>query len=193
MRIRLTAGLVAFFAFTAIVSVQLAAFQPESKRVVPMNSVYATFSQDEFKLVDAIEDAGFVETMSVLREGSAQIVLCTGNDIAAAVKNSGESFRMPEEPAPSIVAGPSNPIWVAAYFGTDGSVPPAYKVRAVEVIGKNVRVAYERVESPERSCDLHAYVIWAPIEPISAGTYTLELFDVTADRIIATRPWQVNH
>ena len=192
MRIRLIAGSVALLVFTAIVSVRLGAFQPESKRVVPMNSVCATFAQDEVKSVDAIEDAAFAETMGALRERSAQIVLCNGNDIAAAVKSSGESFRMPEEPAPSIVAGPSNPVWVAAYFGTDGSVPPAYKVRAVEITGKSIRVAYERVESPGRSCDLHAYVIWAPIGPISAGSYTLELFDVAADSIIATRPWQVN-
>src|SRR5262249_19702029 len=136
MRIRLILGSVALFVFTAIVSVRLGAFQPESKRVVPMNSVYATFMQEEVKSVDAIEDAGFVDTMSVLREGAAQIVLCTGNDIAGAVKSSGESFRMPEEPAPSIVAGPSNQVWVAAYFGTDGSVPPAYDVRAVEITGK---------------------------------------------------------
>ena len=192
MRIRLILGSVALFVFTAIVSVRLGAFQPESKRVVPMNSVCATFAQDEVKSVDAIEDAAFAETMGALREGSAQIVLCNGNDIAGAVKSSGESFRMPEEPVPSIVAGPSNPVWVAAYFGTDGSVPPAYKVRPVEITAKTIRVAYERVESPGRSCDLHAYVIWAPIGPISAGSYTLELFDVAADSIIATRPWQVN-
>src|SRR6516225_3381604 len=80
--------------FTAIVSVRLGAFQPESKRVVPMNSVCATFAQDEVKSVDAIADAAFAETMGALRERSAQIVLCNGNDIAAAVKSSGESFRM---------------------------------------------------------------------------------------------------
>ena len=75
--------------------------------------------------------------------------------------------------------------------GSDGSIPPAYRVRTIELNGKTIRVAYERDESPVRSCDLRAYLVWAPVGQVEAGIYRLELFDVVAERVTLTTPWQV--
>jgi len=80
---------------------------------------------------------------------------------------------------------------LAAYLGSDGSTPPAYRVETIEVNGKTIRVAYERDESPARSADLLAYLVWVPVGRLEAGVYTLELFDVVAGNVTTSRPWHV--
>jgi hypothetical protein len=124
-------------------------------------------------------------------DGPPQIVLCVGDDVAAAVKASVLSFSTPEEAATTITGGTIDTLWLAAYLGSDGSTPPAYRIETIEVNGRTIRVAYERDESPARSADLLAYLVWVPVGRLEAGVYTLELFDVVAGNVTASRPWHV--
>ena len=189
MRNQLIVVLVAVTILALVVGA-LAAFQSDDTRVIPLNRIYATFDQDDLKSADAaFEVADYAEAMNVLREGSGQIVLCDGKDIAAAVKGSMDVFTLPADPMPSTFADSRSSFWVAAYFGAEGSMPPAFEVRSVEVTGMTIRVSFERMPASSRSCDLRDYMIWAPVGRLESGMYTLELFDVSANNVVLVRTW----
>jgi hypothetical protein len=188
MRTRLIVVVTILSVSGLILAAQLGAFEADEARTIPVNTAYATFQQDGLKSLDEAVDS---DVLSMIQEAPQQIVLCIGSDVAAAVKASAASFSMPEDPVPAVGGGANDTLWVAAYLGSEGSIPPAYRVRSIEVKGKTIRVAYERDDAPVRSCDLRAYMVWAPVGPGEAGAYTLELFDVVAERITLTRPWQV--
>ena len=188
MRTRLIAVLAVLSVSGLILAAQLGAFEGDEMRIIPVDTAYASFTQEGLKSLDEPVDG---DVLSTTQEAPQQIVLCFGSDVAAAVKASGSSFSMSGEPVPNVVGGTNEILWVAAYLGSDGSIPLAYRVRAIEVKGKTIRVAYERDESPVRSCDLRAYMVWAPVGLVEAGVYTLELFDVGAGKVTLTRPWQV--
>ena len=192
MRTRLLAGVVVLSGFALILAAQLGAFAPDEARAIPLNTIYATFNQEGLKSADeAMDSEGLAETLNALREAPPRVVLCVGSVITAAVKASAASYAMSEEPIPAVTGAMNDRLWLTAYLGSDGSTPPAYRIRAIEVKGKTIRVAYERDESSARSSDLRAYLVWAPMGPGKAGLYTLELFDVLADRVTLARPWQV--
>jgi hypothetical protein len=175
-----------------ILAAQLGAFQTDETRPIPLNTVYATFNQEGLKSVDtAAHREGLGEISSMLQEGSQQLVLCLGSDLAAAVKGSASSFSIPEESFATISGATTDTLWLVAYLGSDGSLPPAYQVRYIETTGKTIRVAYERDGSPVRSCDLRAYVVWVPLGRVEEGAYALELFDVAAQKVTLAKLWQV--
>jgi hypothetical protein len=175
-----------------IIAAQLGAFQTDDTRVIPLNTTYATFTQEALKPTDGIVNSDDLDqVLGALREMPQQIAFCAGKDISAAVKNSAAAFSRPEDQSEVLRDGTNEPLWVAAYLGTDGSMPPAYQIRSIELTGKTLRVAYERDESPGRSCDLRAYLIWAPVGPIEAGVYTLELFDVANQQVTLSRTYSV--
>ena len=188
MRNRLIAIFVVLSASGLILAAQLGAFEGDETRVIPVGSAYATFTQEGLKSLDEPVDN---DVLSTIQEAPQQMVLCCGGDIGAAVKASAKSFSVAEEASPSIVGSANETLWVAAYLGSEGSIPPAYRLRDIEVKGKTIRVAYERDESPVRSCDLRPYMFWVPVGQVEAGIYTLELFDKVAERATLTRPWQV--
>ena len=160
--------------------------------MIPLNAVYASFDQENLEPCnDAVANADFGDTMNVVRNGPARIILCVGNDVAAAVKCSERAFFTPEEPMPSVIEGRNTRIWVAAYFGMDGSTPPAFQVRAVEITGHLIRVGFEQIDSSQRSCDLRTDIGLAPLNHLEAGTYALELFDTARRETVATRLWRV--
>lgn len=188
MRTRLIAVVVVFSVLGLILAAQLGAFQTGETRIVPLTTVYATFNQEGLKSADdATNNEDSAEILSAIREATPRIVLCVGPDVVAAVKSSTPTFSLPEESVLDMAGSASETMWVAAYLGTDGSLPPAYRIQAVEVRDKTVRIAYKRNESPERSCDLRPYMVWAPIGPVEAGSYTLELFDMASDSVTTTR------
>jgi len=191
MRTRLIAVFVVLSALGLIVGVRLGAFETDAKRVIPLNTVYVSFLQEGLKPVEeAAKNEDLLEAANCVREASPQIALCVGKDIAAAVQNSSASFAMPTELIPAVMAKPDETVWVAAYLGSDGSVPPAYRIQSVEVKNRTIRIAYERVESATRSSDLRAYMVWAPIGLLEGGVYTLQLADVS-EGVTSTRSWQV--
>ena len=162
MRTTLIALLVVLSGLALIMVAQLGAFQAEETRVIPLNTAYATFNQEGLKSADeAVHNEGLAQALSAIREMPQQMVLCVGSDLTAAMKASAVSFAMAEGQFPSVGGSANDTLWVATYLGTDGSIPSAYQIRAIELKGKTLRVAYERVESPGRSCDLRAYMVWA--------------------------------
>ena len=189
MRNRMFVVFVVFAAFV-LVFAQLGAFQTDEPREVPLNAVYASFSQEGVKPLDSSVEGEELNRISSLLQEAPLIVLCVGDDIAAAEKASTESFAMPLDSA-CVSGAPTDILWAAAYLGSDGSVPPAYQVRAVEVRGKTIRICYERDQSPVRSCDLRSYLVWVPLGLVEPGAYTLELFDVGTREVTQSRPWQV--
>jgi hypothetical protein len=138
-----------------------------------------------------VDNEALSAMVSEVQGGPQRIVLCDGIDVGAAVKSSALNFSMPESPVPFVATGKNDAVWVAAFLGSDGSIPPAYVVRSISVTDRIVRVAYERDDSSGRTCDLSAYMIWAPLGRMDAGMYTLELFDVAAGTVTVTRRWQV--
>ena len=191
-RTRLIAVLAVLSGLALLLVTELGALQAQQTRVIPLNTVYATFNQEGLKSADeAADNEGLVQAVSAIREMPEQIVLCVGSDVSAAMKSSAVGFSVTKDQAPIVAGSTSETLWVAAYLGTDGSIPAAYRIRAIELKGKILRVAYERDESPTRSCDLLAYMIWAPVGQVEAGAYTLELFDATAGTVTVTRTWQV--
>jgi hypothetical protein len=192
MRTRLIAAFVVLSVLGLGLAAHLGAFETEEARIIPLSTVYATFNQEGLKSADeAAGSEDLAQVLSAIREAPPQIILCVGTDIIAAVKSSTPSFSTPEESALSMVGVKSDTMWVAAYLGSDGSIPLAFRIQAVEVRDKTIRIAYERDESPGRSCDVRAYVVWAPVGPVEAGSYTLELFNMAPDSVTVTRPCQV--
>ena len=156
--------------------------------MIPLDTVYATFNQEGFKSLDLeVETNGLFQVLSAVRESPQQIILCVGSDVASAVIASELGFATPDEATPPVTGGTSDTLWLAAYLGSDGSVPSAFRLRAIEVNGKTIRVEYERDESPVRSADLRNYLIWVPLGRVEAGAYTLELFDTAAERVTRSR------
>ena len=192
MRTRLTVVFAVLAAGVFILAAQLGAFQTQETRAIPLDVAYATFNQEGIKSLDNVADNEHLgQIMSEVQGGPQRMVLCVGNDIGAAVKAATVSFALPEGPMPAVAAAASDTLWVAAYLGSDGSMPSAYQVRAIEVTGNAIRVAYERDESPIRTSDLRAYLVWAPVGRMEAGIYTLELIDAATGDLTASRPWQV--
>ena len=168
------------------------AFEAREGRAIALDTIYGSFAQDSIKSVeDAVDMEQLSQISGELQGGPPRIVLCVGHDVAAAVKAASTSFSTAEQPVPGVTTAPSDTLWLAAYLGSDGSMPPAYQVRAVELVGKTLRVAYQRDESPTRSCDLRDYLIWAPVGRVEAGVYRLELFDVVAKTVTVSSSWQV--
>jgi hypothetical protein len=158
---------------------------------LPLNSAYVCFTQEELKALDAsVDDNDLLQATGVVQGGSRQIVLCVGHDIAAAVKASATNFAVSDQPVPIATGAPGDTLWLAAYLGSDGSTPPAFRVRAVNVANKTIRLSYERIEAAERSCDYHAYMVWVPVGRVEAGDYTLELFDLVGEATLS-RTWRV--
>ncbi len=185
--------LLAALTFLALVlAAQLGAFQTEPTIVMPLDTAYATFNQEGLRRLDnSVDTDGVLQVLSNNQESPQRIVLCVGNDIAAAVQASEVSFARADEPVPAISAAANDTLWLAAYLGSDGSLPSAFRLQAIEVTGKNVRVAYERDESPLRSADLRAYLIWVPLGRVAPGEYTLELFDAVTEDVTRASRWQV--
>ena len=192
MRTQLTVFFVVLAVGGLILATQLGAFQTQETRDIPLDEAYASFNQEGIKsLNNTVDNEPLGQILGMVQEGPQRMALCVGNDIAAAVKTTVVGFSMPEDPVPAVTAATSDIVWLAAYLGSDGSMPPAYIVRSIEVTGKTIRVSYERDASPVRTADLRAYLIWAPIGRMDPGVYTLELFDLLAGDVTASRPWQV--
>ena len=188
MRTKLMAILGVLTVFGVALAAQLGAFDREERRLIPLDTVYASFNQAGLQPLDPeVETDGFAQVLGAVRESPQQIVLCLGTDLAWAVRGSELGFATPDDATPPVMASTSDTLWLAAYLGSDGSVPSAFRLRAIEVNGKTIRVEYERDESPVRSADLRNYLIWAPLGRVEAGAYTLELFDAAAEQVTRSR------
>lgn len=179
-------------ALVVILATRLGAFQAQEPQVIGLDAAYASFNQEGITSVEKVVDCEQLGQISdAAQAGPPRIVLCVGSDVAAATHASTAGFAVPEGPMPVVTADTGDTLWIAVYLGRDGSMPPAYQVRAIAVTGKTLRVSYGHDAAPVRSCDLRDYLVWAPVGPVESGVYTLELFDVAAGDVTASRPWQV--
>lgn len=190
--IRLTAVLAALITGAVVLGAHLGAFENEPTRVIPLNSVYATFAQDNLRSAEGIIDQETLERVAKAnRAVPRRIALCVGADATAAVRDSAKAFALPEMGIPSVDVDSSHTLWLAVYLGTEGTVPPAYRLESIEIRDRTIRVTYESDESGARSCDLHDYLLWAPLNRVESGLYTLELFDSGINEVAITREWQI--
>ena len=193
MRTKLMAVLGVLTVFGVALAAQLGAFDREERRLIPLDTVYASFNQEGLKPLDAeVETDGLAQVLGAVRESPQQIVLCVGIDLASAVRGAELGFATPDEATLPVTGSTSDTLWLAAYLGSDGSVPSAFRVRAIEVNGKTLRIDYERDKSPVRSADLRSYLIFVPLGRVEAGVYTIELFDAAAERVTRSRTLRVS-
>jgi hypothetical protein len=159
---------------------------------IPLGSVYTTTGQQDTK------DAG-IELRNAPQpfgefSGLPVVFLVNGKDFLAAVKASRPFLELGvngKAPAPKAESKSSGTIWVGACLGSDGSVPPAYRLHAVEIKGKKIRVTYAFIEREISTGDEHPYLLWAPLGKLPAGEYTLELYDTTTKKVTVTRKSKV--
>jgi len=191
MRARFMLFCVFFAAIPIVLAARLGAFT-EDMREIPLNTVYATFEQEPMRPADlAVPNEHFDPILAMVHDGMPRLALCEGPDIVAAVEATAVNFAMPDDLTPTVMAGMEDTIWLAAYLGSDGSLPSAYRILGVNVTGRTIRVSYEADDSPSRSCDLRAYLIWAPLSEMLPGDYTMELFDASNNRVTLSRTWNI--
>ena len=110
------------------------------------------------------------------------------NTVADAVRATGVAFNSAVGAGQPISADQlekDERIWVVAYFGVSGSSPEAWVVTDVERAGGRVRLSF-RYNGAETD-DLKPYFVWAPLGPLGAGTYTLELYDAGGREVVLSR------
>ena len=184
--------LAALITGAVVLGAHLGAFENEPTRVIPLNSVYATFAQDDPRSAEGIIGQETLEQVAnANRAAPRRIVLCVGADATAAVRDSAKAFALREKGIPSVHIDSSHMLWLAAYLGTEGTVPPAYRVESIEIRDRTIRVTYESDAGGARTCDLHDYLLWAPLNRVESGMYTVELFDSAINEVTASREWQV--
>ena len=192
MRTRLTTILALLVTGAMLVAAHQSKFESEQGRRVPLNSVYATFTQEPLMAVeDAVDQVVVTSVLFGDRDGEPKVALCLGADIASAVQSSANSFLLPENQVPVAMPDSKDALWVAAYLGTDGSLPAAYQIQSITIKDQTIRVTYRRDDSQGRSCDLRDYMIWAPLGRVEPGPYAMELFEATSERVTARRAWQI--
>jgi hypothetical protein len=189
MRTRLMV-LTTALALGVLITAQLFA-TAQDQRILPLHDAYVSFDQQGVRSLAAIADSNdLMRVAGAVQGGSQQIILCRGNDIATAVKDSAIQFEFLGSRA-TMNASASDTVWLAVYLGSDGSAPAAYQVRSVQVIGRTIRVSYEPIPATQRTCDYFAYMVYVPVGMIEAGDYTLELLNMGAGDVTFTRTWQV--
>jgi hypothetical protein len=171
----------------------------EGVKTVALDAVYATTGQKNVKRMTTAMtgDGKFVEPYGkALGElyprlrGPARVALVPGKDITAAV--AATAHRLGErsdkvQPPLEVPAGES--VWLAVYFGTNGSSPPAWTVEAVEIKDRTIRLTYKK--GAAFTDDIHHYLAWVPLGKPVAGRYTLQLVDVTSKQATVERSCEV--
>jgi hypothetical protein len=164
----------------------------EQDRKIPLGSVYTTTGQKDAK--DAAAEFRDEAQPYGVCSGLPRVFLVNGNDFRAAVKASRpflEDADDGKKPAPKTESKAGGPHWVGACLGSDGSLPPAFRVLSVEISGTTIRVTYESIQRNESTNDEHPYLLWAPLGNLTAGEYTLELYDTTAKKVTVSRKSKV--
>jgi RNA polymerase sigma factor (sigma-70 family) len=174
--------------------------------LIPLESVYGTTGQKEIRNMSAgfnvradgkkVYREPYGPDLDLLnsegRQGASNVFLVRGRDVKDAVQATWEVFaaRAPADVPPAANRQARQaPLWAVAFFGITGSSPVAWKVRAVTVKGKAVRIAYETGEA--RTNDLHPYYAWVPLGRLEPGAYTVELFDAGREEVTLLRRCRV--
>jgi hypothetical protein len=194
-----TFAIMAFALPLAIPGAEEAKMREEAKKIL-LGSIYSTSRQKGLKLVDQGQgDQAFRLQIRELQQqavkmGASNVFLVRGDDIAAAVKATWKVFAggyPATEPVSFDQQHKSEKLWLVAYLGVAGSVPPAWLVHEAQVQNNALRLVFQR--SMSETDDEHPYFVWVPIEPLKAQDYTVELFDKQRKEIILYRKVTVSH
>src|SRR5207253_5177589 len=126
----------------------------------------------------------------------ANVFLVAGADIGAAVTAARPRYLTDpknkedkkDDTKIDVIVGGKTPLWIVAYLGSTGSLPPQWLIESVEIKDKAIRVSYMRSQAKEpRTADLGPYLYWAPVGALRAGEYTLELYDADAKKAAVER------
>ncbi len=164
--------------------------QPQT---VPLDNIHANFDQDGVRRLKDEEQPKFSPNKIPPRT----VVLVAGKDAAAAAKASEQALvaAKPTADAPPVKMRDKGPVWGAACLGINGSsTPPScWKLVAVEVIGKTIRISYAGGDSEGGPAiwDPSPEIIWAPLGPLPAGDYTLEMYDKSQNKTTVSRRCKV--
>jgi hypothetical protein len=169
----------------------------QEPRQIPLASIYTTSVQKELKRLPG--DIKVADPDRII-DRKANVFLVAGGDIAAAVaaarpryltdpKNKNDKE---DDMKIDVVRGGQTPLWIVAYLGSTGSLPPQWMIESVVIKDKAIRVRYTRSNAKEpRSADLRPYLYWAPLGTLPAGEYTLELYDADAKKAAVERKCRV--
>jgi hypothetical protein len=162
---------------------------------IPLSELYVTFKQEGVTLMlprPRVEGDLSLKDR-VAKNGTSNIFLVRGADVGTALLSAEMAYRGSSADRPLRGNPPTKdkPIWVVAHLGVRGSSPPAFEVKAVERDGKRVRVSFE--EKRSRSLDERPYLVWAPLGELEPGDYTLELYNVSRERVVLMRLVEVEN
>ena len=154
-------------------ALSISAAAEEKPRTVPVDDMYGTTGQKEIK-----KPAGAELTEILKSDKKAHtLFLVNGKDIEAAVKASAAGFAK----EPTAVTS-KDEAWLAVYLGSNGSSPPAFQLKDVEIKDKTIRLNYQKGFAV--SADIHQYYAWAPLGKLAAGEYTVELYELGGKEVV---------
>src|SRR5262245_44746788 len=157
---------------------------PKEKAVkIPLASIYATWRQEGLRRIP--NDEAHTRDLNALLggdgKGPTNVLLVRGKDIGEALKTTRWAYTVDwggDVPVPPEGRRPEPAsLWLAAYLGTNSSVPPAWQLVSAERRGNVVRLTVRRPARDKTTRDLRRYFVWVPLGELAAGTYTVELHD----------------
>jgi len=167
----------------------VAGFAADDAKEVPLRTVYTTTGQKNTQNARPDVELQDIQEFGHRIPQKPAICLVNGKNCRTAAKVSHPLLN----PAGEKKEAPANPMvkaaedaWVGAFLGNAGSSPPAFRVLSVETKGKQVRVKYEFTPPEVATGDVHQYFVWAPLGKLTAGEYTLELYNAVEKKVTAT-------
>ncbi len=152
-------------------------------RVIPLKSIYATPDQGELQRLDRRLDKPLGKELHLIDQhfssGVPAILLVGGEDIGEAVRATRHALcggHNADSPVPANPGSKPKQLWLVVYFGSWSSAPK-WLVRSVAVEQSTIRLKFSLAQNldPEPVSRLH--LVWAPVGQLTAGVYSLELFD----------------
>lgn len=178
--------LLRFLSYALCLALFSAAVAADEVKQIPLGAIYTTTHQKETRdLWTHLKDLPPGGVYGEPLRSERVVFLVNGKELNEAVRAS-RSFLVPADKAEAPAQTNGEDIWVGAHIGSRGSQPPAYRVLAVEVEGRTVRVIYETVKTTWSTMDYYSYLVWAPLGSLPAGDYRLELYDVAIKKVTAT-------
>jgi len=176
-------------------------------RTIPLSSVVTTGSQKGMKRATKVfqlddgkrDNKAYYNSIEQIeqgtRSGASNVFLVDATTIQDAIWAStriilgSDSARIPAPVnTPNPVRGSH---WLVAYLGTAPSTPTWWTVERITVSGKTIRLTYRESPPTGATRDAESYYYWAPLGPLAAGIYDLELFDAGRNMVSLMRKVEV--
>lgn len=178
-------------------SVVAAPVPPEESRTIPLESCDTTSSGGPCRWLRRTDTEPYGADLQQLDAkppgGTPNVLLVRGKDIAAAVRAARLGFTggradAPIPPDPNVPEDRIAPLWLAAYLGIAGNTSIYWEVHKAEMRGITARLTYSKKRRTGPILPtVFQYLVWVPLGPAKAGTYTLELYDANRKEIMLLR------